>query len=256
VKNIQDYKPTERFSSRVQNYVKYRPGYPNGIIDVLRKNYSLAENSVIADIGSGTGIFSKLLLQNYYQVKAVEPNPEMRTCAEQYLSEFNKYQSFPASVEKTTLPDRSVDAITAAQAFHWFDIEAAKKEFYRILKTNGIIALIWNERKVKNDPFHQQYETALLKYCPEYKTINHANFTRGKIESIFSRMMLDEYHFANEQILDLPSLIGRLESSSYCPTKDDPNYVQLMNTVKKLFDGCNKNGQIIIDYDCIMYCLG
>lgn len=253
--NIKDYQPKERFTNRVENYVKYRPNYPQDIVNVLKNSYSLTKDSVIADIGSGTGIFTKLLLQNDFTVFGIEPNSEMRRYAENDLVQYKKYKSIKGSAEHTTLNNDIVDAITVAQAFHWFNVDSAILEFQRILKTNGIIALVWNEREVDIDQFHKKYEQALITYCTDYKVINHANFTREKINLIFNEKIITQHHFKNQQELDLKSLIGRLESSSYCPDKSDKNYSSLMEIVEILFRKYNNNGRIIINYNCIMYCI-
>ncbi len=253
--NIQKYKPKERFSERVENYNRHRPGYPRDIIDVFTGKYSLNPNCAIADIGSGTGIFSQLLLENGFKVFSVEPNREMRAYAESNLSKFPGFTSCPGSAEKTTLASNSVEAITVAQAFHWFDIEPTVREFNRILKQNGLVFLIWNERKVDNSRFQKSYEEALIKYCPEYGEIDHRNFTRERIDSIFRDKRINEHHFENQQVFDLESLIGRLESSSYCPGKDHKNYSPLIESIKNIFETYCKDEQVVIEYDCVMYCI-
>ena len=184
--DIQKYKPTERFSDRAEKYARYRPTYPAKIIEILSDEYHLTPHCTIADVGSGTGIFSRLLLQSGYRVVAIEPNREMRIYAEKDLSEFHRFESVCGSAEKTTLTDSSIDAITMAQAFHWCDIEPAITEFYRILKPGAPLFLIWNERKVDNNRFQMRYEKAIVKFCQDYKDINHANFSRDRINSIFS----------------------------------------------------------------------
>ena len=253
--NLQKYKPKERFSERVEKYAEYRPTYPKNIIGILIDEYSLRPDCIIADIGSGTGIFSQLLLENGFRVFSVEPNQEMRRYAENKLSKFRRFASYSGSAEKTTLADNSIDVITVAQAFHWFDIEPAVTEFYRILKQNGFVFLVWNERKVENTQFQKSYEETLIKYCTEYEAINHKNYSRERIESIFHEKIIDEHHFENQQDFDLVSLIGRLESSSYCPKKEDRNYMPLMGSVRNLFEKYQEGGQIVIEYDCVIYCI-
>jgi ubiquinone/menaquinone biosynthesis C-methylase UbiE len=253
--NIKDYKPQKRFSDLTEKYARYRPDYPQKIIDVLKEDYFLTAGSVLADIGSGTGIFSKLLLVNGYKVFGVEPNQEMRKFAENTLSNFHRFESIQGLAEKTRLADNSVDAITSAQAFHWFDIKPALTEFHRILKRNGIIVLIWNERIADNNEFQMRYDELLLKYCREYKYINHKNFTHEKIESIFPGRIIDKHQLENRQVFDLESLIGRLESSSYCPREDDSSYMPLMKSVGDLFKKYQHDGKIEIEYDCVMYCI-
>ncbi len=136
--------PKKRFSSRVENYIKYRPSYPIEIIDFLKEKNILTENTIIADIGSGTGILTRMFLDNNNQVYGVEPNKDMREAAEKLLQGFTNFTSLEGSAESTGIEENCVDLITAGQAFHWFDVEQAKREFKRILKPNGNIALIWN----------------------------------------------------------------------------------------------------------------
>lgn len=126
--------PTRRFSDRVENYVRYRPGYPRALLECLAREHGLDPAHAVADIGSGTGILSELLLRNGNAVFGVEPNAEMRAAAERLLRGQAKFHSVDGRAEATTLPTASVDWITAAQAFHWFDVSAARREFRRILR--------------------------------------------------------------------------------------------------------------------------
>jgi ubiquinone/menaquinone biosynthesis C-methylase UbiE len=128
---------TKRFSSRVENYIKYRPGYPPAMLDLLKEKCGLTGGSMVADIGSGTGILTELFLRNGNQVIGVEPNREMREAAERLLGKDPKFTSVSGTAESTTLKDQSVDFIAASQAFHWFDREQARREFLRVLKPGG-----------------------------------------------------------------------------------------------------------------------
>src|SRR5712691_7831802 len=139
----------QRFSNRVADYVRYRPGYPPAVLDLLRTDCGLRPDHVVADIGSGTGILSKLFLENGNRVFGVEPNAEMRQAGEEYLASYDGFSSIEGSAESTTLADSSVDFITAAQAFHWFDPQAARREFARILKPGGWVVILWNDRRME-----------------------------------------------------------------------------------------------------------
>src|SRR5580765_5018374 len=151
----------ERFSSRVANYVKYRPHYPREIIGFLEANCGLTHESIIADIGCGTGISSRLFLENCNRVIGVEPNVAMRAAAEEQLAEFTEFTAVDGTSDQTTLPDASVDMVLAAQAFHWFDAEKTRPEFRRILKPGGYTVLVWNERQLDTTPFLVEYEALL-----------------------------------------------------------------------------------------------
>src|SRR5437868_3524340 len=159
-----DVDPTQRFSSRVDQYIRFRPGYPPEVLQLIKNQCELTATSVIADIASGTGLFTRLLLDNGNEVFAVEPNAEMRLAGEQFLAGYSRLHSIDGRAEATTLPDRSVDFVTAAQAAHWFDRDRARQEFVRILKPGGWTVLVWNERCIHSTPFLRAYEELLLSY--------------------------------------------------------------------------------------------
>ena len=176
---------TNRFDGRADNYVNHRPSYPAEVIETIITSASLNTNSKVADIGSGTGIFSELLLNMGLEVFAVEPNSQMRLAAESNLeAEVPKlsarFHSVDGTAENTTLADQSVDAITAAQAFHWFDPEPTKTEMRRILKPDGWLALIWNQRDTRTD-FQREYESVLRKHVPDYDHLVHTRINDGTI---------------------------------------------------------------------------
>src|SRR5579862_9498368 len=170
--------PTQRFSSRVENYVRYRPGYPAAVIDLLKKECGLASSTVIADISSGTGIFTRTLLENGNRVLGVEPNPDMRKAGEEFLGAYPGFASVAGTAAATTLPDHSVDMVTAAQAAHWFDRQKARREFIRILKPGGWTVLLWNERRLDSTPFLREYERLLLRYGTDYTNVRHERTTQ------------------------------------------------------------------------------
>lgn len=141
------------FSQRVDNYIKYRPRYPQAILDLLVAECQLNSGHVIADVGSGTGILAELFLQNGNSVIGVEPDPDMRAGAQYYLQDFPRFTSIAARAEATMLPDGAVDFVSVGQAFHWFDVEQARKEFVRILVPSGWVVLVWNVRRASGTPF-------------------------------------------------------------------------------------------------------
>ena len=165
--------PTQRFSSRVDNYVKYRPSYPAAIIGLLATECGLTPDSIVADVGSVTGLLAELFLQAGNRVMGIEPNRDMREAGEQLLRGYDRFVSIAAAAEAITLPDHSVDCITAGQSFHWFDRERAGLEFARILKPQGWLVLIWNERRIDSTPFLRAYEQLLHTYSPDYAQVDH-----------------------------------------------------------------------------------
>lgn len=237
-----------RFSSRAGAYAKYRPGYPSGVVEILQSECGLTAGSVVADVGSGTGILTELLLKSGHRVFGIEPNEAMRVFAEEALKEYRQFESVDGSAEVTTLPDDSVDIVVAAQAFHWFDQEKTKREFRRILKPNGWVALIWNERRLDATPFLRAYEDLLLQYGTDYHEVRHENVA-DKLAEFFAP---DEFKLAkvdNFQHFDLAAFQGRVASASYTPEPGHPNFDAMAAGLERLFDEHNQDGTITFEYD-------
>jgi SAM-dependent methyltransferase len=245
-------KSTERFSSRVDAYQKYRPDYPESLLIEIQKQAELGSTAVIADFGSGTGIFTQQLLQAGYEVFGVEPNGEMRAAAEATLSALPRFNSIDGSAENSHLASASIDLITAAQAFHWFNTDATKQEFRRVLKADGKLALIWNKRKV-SQPFQQTYDAILRELAPEYGKVNHMNLSASDLESFFTTGSMQRYVFDHSQRLDFAALMGRLKSSSYCPDENSPQFIPLATELLSLFDQYAVDGAIEFEYDTELY---
>ena len=146
--------------------MSYRPRYPLGVLNLLREHGQLSPAHAIADIGSGTGFLAELFLKNGNAVFGVEPNKEMREAGEEYLAAYPRFTSINASAEATTLLDASVDFVTAGQAFHWFAPEATHREFPRILRPNGWVAVVWNDRSTSSTSFADAYEDLLHATAP------------------------------------------------------------------------------------------
>jgi ubiquinone/menaquinone biosynthesis C-methylase UbiE len=239
---------TQRFSSRVDNYVRYRPGYPPEVLDLLKKECGLTSESVVADIASGTGIWTRWLLLNGNPVFGVEPNAEMRKAGEEFLKSYARFTSVAGTAEETTLAGHSVDLVTAAQAAHWFDRPRARREFVRILKPGGWVALLWNERLTDSTPFLRAYEQMLLEYGTDYKEVRHEK-TTAEIKDFFAPAAFRERVFQSEQVLDYEGMEGRLLSSSYTPQPGDKNYQPMLKTMRRIFDEHQVNGQVGLEYD-------
>ena len=245
--------PTLRFSNRVENYVKYRPGYPTGIVDTLTKECGLNPNSVVADIGSGTGILSELFLKNGNRVFGIEPNRAMREAGEQLLGKNHAFTSVNGTAEATGLADCSVDFVTAGQAFHWFDRERARKEFARILKPSSWVALIWNERLTDTSPFLRAYEDLLQRHGTDYAAVDHRNVDTDAITAFFAPQPFTLRKFENRQVFDYDGLKGRLLSSSYTPEPGHPNHPPMLDALRALFDKHQINGKVSFDYVTLLY---
>lgn len=243
--------PTKRFSNRVENYVRYRPGYPTKIIDLLRDECGLTPNSVIADIGSGTGKLSELFLNVGCQVFGVEPNKEMREAGERM--NHPNFTSIDASAEDITLPGHSVDFITAGQAFHWFDLDRCRPEFRRILKPGGWIVIIWNDRRDDTTPFLTAYEFLLEKFGTDYAEAHHRRADKPEVIRAFFGIEPRFKNFHNVQQFDFEGLKGRLLSSSYAPVAGHPKYEEMLVELKRIFDAHQKNGIVAFEYDTHVY---
>lgn len=245
--------PLNRFSNKVENYVKYRPHYPDKIIMTLKDEKILKDESTIADVGCGTGILTELFLRNGNKVYGVEPNKEMREVGEKLLKLYNNFISINGTAESTTLQDKSVDIVTAAQAFHWFDKERAKDEFLRIMKPAGYVVVVWNTVRKTETPFLRAYESLLFKYGIDYAKVKHENTTGEVMQKFYDKSGFKFVSFYNEQIFDYEGLKGRLLSSSYIPTESQPGYNEMLDELKKVFVEHNIDGKVKFEYDTNMY---
>ena len=244
---------TTRFSDRVADYIKYRPSYPVEIIDLLAEHCGLTPDSVIADIGSGTGILTKLFLENGNPVIGVEPNREMREAAEEYLSDYARFTSLDGSAEATRLPGHSMDFILAGQAFHWFDREKTRAEFQRIAKEGAWVMLIWNDRRTDATPFLKDYEKLLAEFGTDYAEINHKNVQDAAVFTAFYGAAPSQATFDNVQRFDFAGLMGRVASSSYMPGRSDPRFPAMEQAARAIFDRHQVQGRVAFEYDTRVY---
>ncbi|MEO5857770.1 MAG: class I SAM-dependent methyltransferase [Pyrinomonadaceae bacterium] len=238
----------ERFSNRVKNYVKYRPDYPSELLDVFRSEMGLTSESVIADVGSGTGISTRLFLDNGNVVYGIEPNAKMREAAAEFLASYPGFYSVDGTSTATKLFNASVDIVIAAQAFHWFDPEQTRTEFKRILKPRGWVALIWNERQLNTTPFLIEYERLLLKYASDYTKVRHDNINGDTLKAFFDGDFKTAT-FANKQVLDFDGIKGRVSSSSYMPSESDSRYPAMVEELQTLFAKHAESDRITVFYD-------
>jgi SAM-dependent methyltransferase len=245
--------PKKRFSSRVENYVKYRPGYPVEVLALLKERCGLSPESVVADIGSGTGLLARLFLDLGCRLYGVEPNGEMRAAGEHFLAGYPRFTSVDASAEETGLPDHSMDFVTAGQAFHWFDLSRTRGEFARILKPDGWVVLVWNERRIDTTPFLRAYEQLLLTYGTDYNATNHRHFDEEVIRAFYGGDRMKIESFENIQWFDLQSLRGRLLSSSYVPDAGQPGYEPMLSELDHIFQEYQSGGQVGFAYDTRVY---
>lgn len=240
--------PTTRFSDRVENYVRYRPGYPPEVLQLLRDECGLRPEHIIADIASGTGIFTRLLLENGNSVFAVEPNLEMREMGVQLLEAYGRLVSIAGTAEETTLRKASVDFVTAAQAAHWFHLPRARAEFARILRPGGWCMLIWNERRTDTTEFLREYEKLLLTFGTDYKEVRHER-TTAIIDEFFAPGPCRERVFEMRQRFDYEGAAGRLLSSSYVPLAGHPKHAPMMRELERIFRIYAIDGMVEFEYN-------
>jgi SAM-dependent methyltransferase len=243
----------DRFTNRVDNYVKYRPQYPVEVYTYLREQNFISANAKIADVGCGTGISSKMFLENRHVVYGVEPNKNMLDAAVNYLRGDTNFIATEKSAEKTGLPDASIDLIVCAQAFHWFDKEKAKAEFKRILKPGGKVALLWNDRRTGTTDFLKVYEDFLQMFGTDYKVVNHKNTQEKEIFEKFFGGQFTEANFDNFQLLDFEGLKGRVLSSSYMPNESHPDYEFMIYCLRKIFKRYQNEDKVRLVYDVNLY---
>ncbi|MGE0664965.1 MAG: class I SAM-dependent methyltransferase [Sphingomonadales bacterium] len=244
---------TSRFSSRVADYVQYRPTYPDTIVTFLREECGVAADALVADIGAGTGISTRLFLDAGHKVIAVEPNRPMLEAAVDWLGAHPGFRFVEGTAEATTLPDASVDLVIAAQAFHWFDPPAARREFGRILKPGGKVALFWNSRLLEGSDFLEGYEALLQQWGVDYGAVAERYSDDNAMAGWFGDGFLRKAVFPNVQVLDFNGLVGRLSSSSYAPAPGHPDHVPMMAALRELFDRTARNGTVDFRYSTRLY---
>lgn len=242
----------QRFSNRVEDYVRYRPRYPEGVLDILTVEAGLDPHSVIADIGSGTGFSAELFLRNGNPVFGIEPNREMRLAGEQLLTPYTNFRSIDAAAEATTLPDASVDFILAGQAFHWFDRPASRREFTRILRPGGKTILMWNVRRLDSTPFLRAYDQLLSQLGTDYLSVRCEGMGDETIAGFFGSPF-EKRAVCNFQEFDFPGLRGRLLSSSYVPAAGQPNHDLILAGLREIFDAHVVDGLVRLEYDTQVY---
>jgi SAM-dependent methyltransferase len=245
--------PATRFSDRVADYVRYRPRYPISLLTVLEEMGALAPASVVADLGSGTGISAQLLLDAGHTVYGVEPNAAMRQAAAGELGAYPRFHSLDGTAEATTLDDHSVDLVFAAQAFHWFDVEACRQEWRRILRPaetgRDWVALVWNSRRTDTTPFLKEYEALLHEYGTDYGAVNHQDLDYEALRSLFTPESYQRRSLENHQELDREGFFGRVFSSSYTPAADHPGRGAMEEALDRLFVRHAVEGVVRLEYE-------
>jgi SAM-dependent methyltransferase len=245
--------PTQRFSDRVDDYVRSRPSYPLAAINLLVQIVGLSTESTIADVGCGTGIFATQLMATGAKVVGVEPNDPMREACIQLLSSSPQFEATKGTAEKTGLADQSADLITAAQAFHWFSPFETRQEFRRVLKPSGWVGLIWNERKSAGSSFLEEYEQVLTEFASEYAHVSHRNNSDESILSWFGHPDAQVHHFENPTELNLSNFLGRAYSSSYVPAEGTDARSKITKELMSLFERYHTNDYVTMTHETKLF---
>lgn len=232
---------TIKFNGKADTYAIARPTYPAEFIDYLYNKTGFSDESIIADIGAGTGILTKLLLERGSSVFAVEPNNDMRSKAGMLIKDYDKLIIVDGTAEDTTLGDNSMDFITVAQAFHWFDVDMFKKECKRIIKKNGIVVLVWNNR-VEESPIVKDSAEIFKKYCANFNGFSGSRISKNDNINRFFDNKNDVVEFENDLKFDCDGFINRSLSSSYSLSKDDKMFDRYLAELKDLFYKYADNG--------------
>lgn len=245
---------TTRFSDRAGDYDRYRPTYPRELLAIARDQLGLVDSWAIADIGSGTGLVSRLFLENGNTVFGVEPNEEMARYAVSNFAEFGRFSDVRGTAEATGLADNSVQLVVAAQAFHWFDVRAAAKEFRRILNEPKQAMVVWNTRSLDATPFLVDYETFLLEWGTDYPSVSHDHRSEdASLEELFGHKQFQHVVLSNQQVLDSEGLTGRIMSCSYVPTRQDAKFPEMLDAIRQLFESHEQNGVVQMEYNTDVY---
>jgi len=247
--------PMDRFTGRVESYRRFRPTYPEEVVDLLRRECSLTPGAVIADVAAGTGLLSEIFLAAEFRVIAVEPNAEMREACAALRSQFPRLTVINGTAEATGLADRSIDLITVAQAMHWFDLVRTRSEFARVLKRDGRCAVIYNNRRLGGDTFHDAYECVLSEFGIDYDSVKQQHVGRKRLAQFFAPAPMTCASIPNPQRLTLEALEGRILSSSYMPQPGHPGFNEMRLAIQRLFFETQSNGTVTMHHDCLV-CYG
>ena len=241
--------PTERFTDRVENYGKARPGYPPEITSLLREKCGLTNESTVVDVGCGTGLLAKIFCEAGCRVIGVEPNQAMREAGQHYLAQHRNFEMMEGKAELIPLEATSVDFIIAGQAYHWFDQKEARHEFMRILKPNGWAVLIWNDREFQGSKFADEYESLVQRFGIDYADVHQrGKSTVASFEQFFGNSAFEKTSFPNLQQLDRDRFIARVLSASYMPVADHPKHQPMMQEIERIFRENEQDGVVEVKY--------
>ena len=248
----EDLDNTQKFSGKAEIYQKSRPGYAPQFFRFLRDELQVGPGWSVADVGSGTGIFTRQLLGLGVEVFAVEPNPDMRSLCQACLGQQPGFHSINGTASAISLPDRSVRMVTAAQAFHWFDGPAFRAECVRILQPAGLVCLVWNQRD-PSQPVNQASASVFREYCPGFKGFSGGMAGRQEDIELFFSGHYQTRRFAHPLSYDLDGFLGRSNSASYALKAEEPNFAAFENALRTVFEDCAEGGQLVMGNETVVY---
>ncbi|MFB6351839.1 MAG: class I SAM-dependent methyltransferase [Bradymonadaceae bacterium] len=243
----------KRFSPRAAEYTRHRPEYPPALLDFLEEQGWIGIGTEVADVGAGTGIFTEQLIGKGCEVWAVEPNGAMLSMAQNRLQSRSQFHGVPADAEDIRMDDRTVDLVCVAQALHWFDLEAARSEFERILRKPERVALLWNIRDREASPFMAGFEDLIAEYGIDYEAV-YERFDDyiGDLDNFFGDSY-DHRTFDHPQTVGEQDLIGLVTSYSYMPRPNNENFDEMIESLRELFADHADGGTVDIQYDTELY---
>jgi SAM-dependent methyltransferase len=236
------------FSNKVRDYVAYRPGYPQALSEFLRSR--VPAGAQVADVGAGTGLLTRDLLAAGYEVTAVEPNDEMRADCDALLGSQPGYRSASGTAEALPCADHSLHLITAAQAFHWFDIAKARAECLRVLRPGGVVALIWNDR-VAHDPLSDAMDNIARDFGGSKRQAMQANDEKAGVAAFFSPQPFETHIWPYAQRLTIDGMVGLLFSRSYMPARDSDEGVRAEHAIRKAVEPLAVHDELTMRYETV-----
>ncbi len=240
-------------SERIENYLRYQPGYPKKLLNFLYEEVGFLRESVIADIGSGTGILTRLLLERGSRVVAIESDHQMRDIAERLLNdEFQRFVSLNATAENTTLSDESVNYIVCAHSLNSLNIDKCRDEFFRIIKPSGAVVFLYN-RLDQEEGFLKEHQSLLN----QYRVYPEKNFSRelseNEIFRFYASATYNHFSFPNRQSLDFEGARAILLSDSSLPEQGEDGYNDMLEELYNIFERYNQNRKVFINYTTEAY---
>jgi SAM-dependent methyltransferase len=242
----------ERFSGRVESYRLHRPRYPLAVVDFLKCECNLQLDSAIVDVAAGTGLLAEIFLMRGYSVTAIEPNRSMRETCAALMARYPALQCIGGAAENTGLSSYSAYLITVGQALHWFDLSRTREEFMRVLQPGGWCAVIYNDRQMDGDAFHEGYEQILRKFGIDYEAVRDRYLPVDRLREFFGVGKMRQHPLPNWQELDLDGLVGRILSSSYMPQPDHPRFAPMCKAIEDLFVMYARGERVRLRYNCVI----